>query len=510
MVNTTVMPTKECRNLLSATQQPHAVKELILSEVQKGFLAGPFSSPPFSTYRVSPIGIAEGKYTKKKRLIVDLSSPHNSKNHCSVNDLINKEQCTLSYVTIDDAIREIMKQGQGARMCKTDISDAFKIIPIMPSQYHLFCIKWEEDYYFYRTLSFGCRSSPKIFDALSSAICWIAQNKYGVRFILHLLDDFLTIDSPTYDAERTMAILSFLFNKIKVPLAAHKTEGPCTVLQYLGIILDSDKFEARLPVDKVERVSSLIDNFKDRKSCTKRELLQLLGHLNFAMRVIPPGRSFVSYLISLAASVPELHHHVHINAGCQEDLAMWALFLQRWNGVSLFRESQLTVAADIELYTDAASTKGFGGFYKGLWFSEAWPAGLPADDDVAVSMSFRELYPIVVAAILWGSRWHRKRILFHCDNLGTVHIIKKGRSKSKSVMMLMRKLTWCALINQFSVYAEHIPGKLIPIADALSRLQIDTFRRLAPAAALEPCPCPAMQEVLWNYTQMRSSSSSTR
>jgi hypothetical protein len=45
--------------------------------VQKGYIKGPFDAPPFSAYRVSPIGIAEGKYSDKKCLILDLSSPHN-------------------------------------------------------------------------------------------------------------------------------------------------------------------------------------------------------------------------------------------------------------------------------------------------------------------------------------------------------------------------------------------------------------------------------------------------
>jgi hypothetical protein len=47
-------------------------------------------------YRVSPIGIVEGKYSGKKRLIVDLSSPHDSEEHSSINNLIDKEQCSLT------------------------------------------------------------------------------------------------------------------------------------------------------------------------------------------------------------------------------------------------------------------------------------------------------------------------------------------------------------------------------------------------------------------------------
>ena len=159
-------------------------------------------------------------------------------------------------------------------------------------------------------------SGPKIFDEFSKAICWIAENIYGINCILHLLDDFLTIDAPDQDGDRTMALLTMIFNKLNVPLAKHKTMGPLKVIEYLGIILDSDRMEARLPEDKVHRISKLLNTFMVKKSCTKRELLQLLGHLNFATRVIIPGRTFVSYLLSLAASVKELEHWVHLTADC--------------------------------------------------------------------------------------------------------------------------------------------------------------------------------------------------
>ena len=69
------------------------------------------------------------KIQKKKRLIVDLSAPHSNENHPGINDLIDKNECSLSYVSIDDAIKFIIKFRRGALMCKTDISDAFKLVP---------------------------------------------------------------------------------------------------------------------------------------------------------------------------------------------------------------------------------------------------------------------------------------------------------------------------------------------------------------------------------------------
>lgn len=489
---------KECKNLQSAFQNKDDVTHLIKTELSKGFLAGPFKYPPFDVYRVSPIGVVEGKYSKKKRLIIDLSAPHNDAQHDSINSLINKEECSLSYVRIDDAIEYIAKCGQGSLLCKADISDAFKLIPIKPEQYHLFCIKWQDLYYFSSKLAFGSRSSPVIFDSFSKAICWIAMNKYNIKFILHLLDDFLTIDQPGEDAQQTMDTLKGIFKRLNVPLSEHKTVGPSTVLEYLGIILDTDNMQAKLPLDKVLRITDMLTKFLCRRTCTKRELLQLLGHLNFASRVIVPGRTFVSYLLGVAWSVSELHHHVHLTSSCREDIRMWLLFLQQWNGVSMFYDSKRTASHDMELYTDA-SLIGHGGYFQGHWFCANWPHSLIKELEGCDSMAFRELYPIVVAALLWAPSWSKKRILFYCDNMSTVQIVQKGRSKVPCIMQLMRRLTWTSAKFNFCIYAQHLPGVTNNIADSLSRLQLQRFRQLAPSADALPQAIPPPQDVLWNY-----------
>ncbi|KAI0216052.1 hypothetical protein LSAT2_031886, partial [Lamellibrachia satsuma] len=287
-----------------------------------------------------------------------------------------------------------------------------------------------------------------------------------------------------------MAILTMIFNRLRIPIATHKTVGPTVQLQYLGIILDTDSMEARLPLDKLTRIREMLHKFESKQRVSKRALLSLLGHLNFASRVIRQGRSFVSYLLALAASVKELHHHVKLNAECRQDMAMWLRFLTEWNGVALFLEEEVTRAADYTLYTDAAATIGYGGFFQNKWFQAMWPPELVLKDNKQLSMAFLELYPIVVASMLWGSEWEGKKILFYCDNEATVHIINKGRSQAQPIMKLMRRLTWCAAKGNFIITAKHIPGVHNDIADALSRFQINRFRQLAPGAALRPCPCP--------------------
>lgn len=246
--------------------------------------------------------------------------------------------------------------------------------------------------------------------------------------------------------------------------------------------------EARLPPEKVTRIIEITQFSLNRKSCTKRELLSLLGHLNFASRVIVPGRSFVSYLIKLSTKAKEMHHFVNITTECRLDLNMWHKVLMGWNGRSLFLDNRTTEAADIQLFTDATD-KCFGGFYQNQWFQCVFPEDLTLENE-SLFMAVFELYPIVVAAVLWGSNWKGLRIVFNCDNEATVKIINKGRSEIPTIMKFMRKLTLCFANDNFVLSVTHIRGVDNCIADALSRFQMNRFRSLAPQADVLPTPCP--------------------
>ena len=61
-------------------------------------------------------------------------------------------------------------------------------------------------------------------------------------------------------------------------------------------------------------------------------------------------------------------------------------------------------------------------------------------------------------------------------------------------MKLVRRLVIICLKFNIRFKAQYVPGARNEIADALSRFQMDRFRRLAPDA--EPCGCP-LPDRLW-------------
>ena len=102
----------------------------------------------------------------------------------------------MSYATIPDAIQHIKATGPGCFLAKTDIKNAFWIISFRSQDQGLLGIHGKGLYNYDRCMSVGCSSSCRTFATLSSAVEWIAQKKFKIDLIIHLLDHFLIIALP--------------------------------------------------------------------------------------------------------------------------------------------------------------------------------------------------------------------------------------------------------------------------------------------------------------------------
>lgn len=95
----------------------------------------------------------------------------------SVNDGINPEMTTLSYIRIDEIAKRIAQCGKNAMLAKVDIEEAYRLIPIHSDDKHLLGVQWEGKIYIDAALPFGLRSAPLIFTTLADALEWILQQR---------------------------------------------------------------------------------------------------------------------------------------------------------------------------------------------------------------------------------------------------------------------------------------------------------------------------------------------
>ncbi len=132
-----------------------------------------------------------------------------------------------------------------------------------------------------------------------------------------------------------MRFAETICGRLGVPLAVEKSEGPTCQLLFLDIVVDSVQLELRLLEEKLRQLVDMTAKWQLKRSCTKKELLSLIGHLQHATRVIRPGRPFLRRMIDLSTTVDELHYHIPLRSGFRSDLYWWALFTREWNGVRM-------------------------------------------------------------------------------------------------------------------------------------------------------------------------------
>ncbi len=481
-------------NNASAKKHAKLLSTSVVKEVQRGHTAGPFSLPPFLHNHISPLG-ADLKPDGSVRLIMDLSQPQG----CAVNEGISKDDFPCNYVHFDVATALVRTMGRGCFLSKIDIKHAFRLLPVRPEDWPLLVYYWEGQFYVDLKLPFGSRSSPSIFTDFADLLCWILTTNYKL-VVIHYADDYLMFTTACLaeakdDLEKFKAVFEFL----DIPIAEDKLLGPATVIIYLGIEIDTVNFTIAVPDHKVYAFLATLPYWCNRRTCQKRDLLSLLGTLNYFAMVVRPGRIFVRRLIQLTKTARELHHYVTMNAEARDDIHWWCEFLPTWKKSSIIPDNLSILSTDILLFTDASKTKGMGAVMGNAWIQSAWPPQFQHEE-----IDFKELFAIMAATLTWGEQWSGKRIVFVTDNKPITQIWSSGSSPSPNLMTLVRKLFLFAACHDFSISFKHIFGHYNSCADALSRFQDQRFRDLMPEAEERATPIPLSVWQVGNHRQRQS------
>ena len=149
------------------------------------------------------------------------------------------------------------------------------------------------------------------------------------------------------------------FDSLGVPLEYSKLEGPSTCLTFLGIEVDTEALQLRLPRDKLSRLKSELSRCCHRRSISKRELQSLTGLLQFATKVIRPGRPFLRRLYAMQDIGSHPDHFIRLNMPARADILWWQMFAENWNGISLLWDVSRQ-RADITVTSDASGSWGCG------------------------------------------------------------------------------------------------------------------------------------------------------
>lgn len=219
----------------------------------------------------------------------------------------------------------IAKLGSGAFLGKMDVKSAFRLLPVNPSDHQLLGFKFNNDYYYDMCLPMGCSISCALWEKFAHFIQWVVEEKTGIHTLNHYLDDFIFAGSTFEICDLLMSSFKNTCDEFCIPLAEEKTEGPKTVLTFLGIVIDTDKMVIRIPNEKIIVLENLLQVMLRKTKTTLREFQSLVhvGTLNFCAKAIPSARAFNRRFCDAMCGIKHPGHFIRLTLGMKSDLRVW-------------------------------------------------------------------------------------------------------------------------------------------------------------------------------------------
>lgn len=452
-------------------------------EVKKGRIIGPFSKKPLPQLFISPLYVIPKPHSDKCRMIFNLSYPESG----SVNDNIPESCRSVKYCSVQDVGQCILANyGKTAWLAKVDLADAYRIVPIQKSDWKFLGMYIEDQYYVDRMLPMGASSACQLFTKISDSLRWIFQQRFSLRAdVFNYLDDFLFVSDSQVNCEKALGTFEDLCDSLGVPIASHKTVRPAQSMVFLGIGIDAALLSMFIPNEKKVLMFDKLTKFL-AKSAPKVKMWQsIAGSLNHVAQVLVCGRIYLSSIYQSLAGILSQQRHKRraISREVKDDLKVWFDLIA--NGpVRPFKMFDSSLSTCLPIYTDSASSIGFGGICGTSWFYGVWPKS------GSCNIAVLELYPIYVALSMSMPRFSDTAINIFTDNLALVSVINRLYCRDQSLRVLMRAIVQLCLRNNIHLVARHISGEDNIGPDLLSRGQVEKFRHSFPHMDSEPTSLP--------------------
>ncbi len=80
-------------------------------------------------------------------------------------------------------------------MAEFHAESAYHNIAMRPDERFLFGMRWRNTFFVDLAIPFGLRSAAFIFNSIAEMVEWILKSNYLIKYLLHYLDDFLSLAS---------------------------------------------------------------------------------------------------------------------------------------------------------------------------------------------------------------------------------------------------------------------------------------------------------------------------
>ena len=449
------LPTRE-RNSKTAAENGPRLADTLLAWVKAGILAGPFRPEelPWADFTLSPLTVRP-KGDGGVRIILDMSAPHKEPEKDkdgnvipipdwvpqSVNAGIDGSKYPTKMSSTQQILAALHKVGVPVEAAKIDWSSAYKHQAVRLEDRKLQCIEFCGRIFVETQATFGCCSSPGIFDMKSYLLVEIAARRAGTdrEAIEKQLDDVAVLGvKGTGTCGRFYEEYRRACQAVGVQLAPEddpeKAFGPSEAGIILGIQYDFKSWTWQIPVGKMHRILYLLEEIITKKEVVNKLAMSVAGKITHYRVLTRFGHWERSFLLKLPEGTRK-DRKVKVTRNQAKQARWWQVaLLASASGERIpdIREAEALNRA--VLSTDAAGGSGTLGVGMGgcvqveghsiRWFAYPWPEkirfNLRNSDGVSLGQKLTMLEGAAVLAGLAGAATSLagRDVTAYCDNAG--------------------------------------------------------------------------------------------
>ena len=241
---------------------------------------------------------------------------------------------------------------------KSDVSSAYRIMPMSPYWQALQAVKIDGKYYVDRCNTFGNAASQTLFCAFFSLVLWIAENVFRIPDILSYIDDNFSWeyrDKMRYYKPYAKMLpekqtkLLMLWDILGIPHDAKKQEYGHEI-KIIGYEIDVKRMQVTIPKESMNEILSKIETLCStatdetdigiqdpcyRPIVTVQDIRRITGKVNWAIEVNPLLKPGVDGLHRLLAGKIDPTEPCNIDKDTRQELLWLANHLRNAKGVSL-------------------------------------------------------------------------------------------------------------------------------------------------------------------------------
>ena len=519
-------PTRE-KNSSTAAANGRKLADTLQSWIKAGILAGPFKEEelPWTDYTLNPLTVRP-KPDNSVRVILDMSAPHLKETKedpvgpdvpRSVNAGIDKELFPTKMSSTLQVLDSIHRVGVPCEACKVDWASAYKHQAVRLEDRKLQCISFGGRIFVETQATFGCASSPGIYDCLSNMVVEIAiiKSKANRETIQKQLDDVAMFGvAGTGTCERFYQEYRRVCHEVGVKLAPEddpeKAFPPSSAGIILGIYYNFNNWTWRIPEEKATRLIWLLEEIITKERVRNDLAMSVAGKVTHYRVLVRNGYWERAFLLKLPEGTSK-NRMVAVTNNMKIQARWWQVALMAGEEGERIPDVRLSeTLGRAVISTDAAGGSGALGVGMGgcvqlaghnlKWFFCPWPRRIKYNMKNSDGISLgQKLSMLEGAAVLTGLTTAAPSLTGRaatalCDNAGfcyawvnrgsrdlltytitkAVHDVAEGLG----VHIVVRKITRCS-------------DQLSEAADALSKCEFKrAFENMGEDREVEPMRIP--------------------